>query len=235
MQAISAPSGSTSFTASVNAEVAAPIACSASVLRMTAPAWTRVCVPLSSIDCASDGIRNVATSRPAQLPTSWVLEICPSRRAFLRFFGVAFSVFSAPSLAPPPLMSRVTCARTIEVRRRAAAMSTTVCGISSRPMPTSSRVRPILIGKLIENALSCGAIRFSTPSETSAMNSTMISGPAICSAPTNSCVTLDSSAEPSLASEMPLSSGTARNVRRKPWKITRCMFVTKISVVHSMP
>src|SRR4051812_43469819 len=64
--------------------------------------WTELNDLLTSM-----GNSTLAAATPAQVPSSWVRAICPSLRAFLRRWGVGFSVFSPPgpsfAIASPAL------------------------------------------------------------------------------------------------------------------------------------
>src|SRR3954470_21014184 len=62
----------------------------------TAPTCTNsVCTELNDL-LTSMGNSTLPAATPAQVPSSWVRAICPSLRAFLRRWGVGFSVFSPP-------------------------------------------------------------------------------------------------------------------------------------------
>src|SRR4051812_8699607 len=102
MTAIVLASGRTRPKAARAESTATAIARPGSGSWMTLPTWTIAVRPTSTRPLKRPGRRNVATRKPAHVPSSGVLPICPSRRAFFRRFGVAFSVFSPPP--PPPLI-----------------------------------------------------------------------------------------------------------------------------------
>src|SRR3954470_6287409 len=74
---------------------------SASGWDATTPTCTNsFCAPSKAL-LTSIGSSALATATPAQVPSSWVLGICPSLRAFFRRWGVGFSVFSPPGPSAP--------------------------------------------------------------------------------------------------------------------------------------
>src|SRR5688572_25327546 len=74
----------------------------------TTPTCTNSCCTDSKALLTSIGSSALAAATPSQVPSSWVLGICPSLRAFFRRCGVGFSVFSppGPSLAMSAALQR---------------------------------------------------------------------------------------------------------------------------------
>src|SRR4051795_7238540 len=103
MSAMVPASGSTSVNADRPASMATAMARPGSGFSMTLPTSTIAVRATSKSPWKTCGSRKVAARKPSHIPSSGVLPICPSCRAFFRRFGVAFSVLSPP---PPPLIGR---------------------------------------------------------------------------------------------------------------------------------
>ena len=97
----------------------------------------------------------------------------------------------------------------------------------------STSVRPILIGKPSEKALSAGATRVMRPRATSARNAIPMSGPAICSAETNIVLTASVTVVAVAARSRLPSIGRASKVPANPCISRMCAPVTSIRTVAS--